>query len=603
MPARGSFSSGSARALIALAGLVALIAGLTRLSPREPDAELRVVDAVSIATLDPAQMSWLQDMRVAFQLYEGLCSPSPDGTGVVAGCAVELPPPGVASFRFRIRETARWSNGDPVSADDFVFAWRRAVEPGTARDYSFFLYLIRGVRAYVDWRNAEIGRIGGLPAGERAAALAAHRAEADRRFGATGIIREDERTLRIELARPVAYFRSLLARPVFLPLHRRSVDRFARWSESGLLFFDPHWCKPGNTEYNGAYTLAEWTFKRGLLLRKNPHYRDAASVAIGSVEWLDVASVDTAWLMYATGRAGWLLSLEAGFAPELIQQSDSPLPGALNHSGRRRDDVHAFPAFGTYFYNFNCLPRLADGSPNPFSDARVRRAFSMAVDRAALVAQVTRRDEPLATTLIPPGTIAGYPRVEGDGIDLPRARELLAEAGFPGGRGFPEVTLLFNNEANHGLIAQSVAAMWSQGLGVPVRLLGKEAQSYRDDKKQHRFMVARASWYGDYDDPTTFLDIFKSNNGNNDSAYADPEYDAMLGDANRVADPAERLARLAACEQYLFTQSMPALPLFHYVNIYAFDPNRLAGVSLSPRLMPLLRNVRLTATQPQAAAD
>ncbi len=603
MPARSSLSFGSARLLIPLVGLVGLILGLTRLTPREPAAELRVVDAVSIATLDPAQMSWLQDIRVASQLYEGLYVPSARSTGVEPGCALELPGSDDSSLRFQIRTDARWSNGDPVTTDDFIFAWRRAVEPGTARDYSFFLYLIRGVREYVDWRNTEIERIGRLPPNERGAAAAAHRLEADRRFSETGIVREDGRTLRIELVRKVAYFRSLLAGPVFLPLHRGSVERFARWSDTGLLFFDPHWCKPGNTQYNGAYSLADWTFKRGLLLTKNPAYRDAASVAVGSVEWLDVASVDTAWLMYATGRAGWLLSLEAGFAPELVQQSDSPLPGALNHSGRKRDDVHAFPAFGTYFYNFNCLPWLPDGGRNPFADARVRLAFSMAVDRVALVSQVTRRDEPPATTIIPPGMITGYPHVEGAGLDLSRARSLLAEAGYPGGRGFPEVTLLFNNEANHGLIAQSVAAMWSQSLGVPVRLLGKEAQSYREDKKQHRFMVARASWYGDYDDPTTFLDVFRSDNGNNDSAYADPEYDRMLARADGLPDASARLQALAQCERYLFNGSMPAVPLFHYVNIYAFDPKRLTGVSLSPRLLPLLRNVRVSTSQPGAAGS
>lgn len=598
MPAPSSLSSGAARLVVPLVGLVALILGLTRLTPREPVADLRVIDAVSIATLDPAQMSWLQDIRVAFQLYEGLYVPNTRGTGVAPGCAIELPSAGKTTLRFQIIPGARWSNGDSVTADDFIFAWRRAVEPGTARDYAFFFNLIRGIREYVDWRNSEIARIGMLPQTQRAAAAADHRAEAERRFAQTGIIREDDRTIRLELVRPIAYFRSLLAGQAFLPLHRRTVEQFERWSDSGLVFFDPHWCKPGNTVYNGAYILADWTFKRGLLLTKNPAYRDAKSVTLNTVEWLDVASVDTAWLMYATGRADWLLSLEAGFAPELIQQSDSPLPGALNHSGRKRDDVHAFPAFGTYFYNFNCMPRLPDGVPNPFADPRVRLAFSMAVDREALVTQVTRRDEPPATALIPPNTIAGYPRVQGASLDLRRAEKLLAEAGYPGGRGFPEVTLLFNNEANHGLIAQSVAAMWSQSLGVPVRLLGKEAQSYREDKKQHHFMIARASWYGDYDDPTTFLDVFRSDNGNNDSAFIDLEYDRMLVAADGIVDPAERMNRLADCERYLFTQTMPAVPLFHYVNIYAFDPHRLSGVSLSPRLLPLLRNVRLDAGRP-----
>jgi oligopeptide transport system substrate-binding protein len=570
------------RTMLVLVLLVAAIVGLVRLSPSPPAADLRVVDAVSIGTLDPAQMSWLQDIRVGIQLYEGLYTQ--DETDGVA--EADSPSADASGTRrtFRLRGDARWSNGDRVVAEDFAFAWRRALEPGTARDYAFFLDEIRGVAGYVAWRQREIDRLSRLPDPERAAAGAEHWRKADRRFANdVGIECVDDQTLRVELSRPVAYLKELLAMPVFMPLHRASVRRFERRTDTGLVFYDPAWCKPGNTFYNGAYVLADWQFKRGLLLTKNPYYRRADDVRVARVEWLDVSSVDTAWLMYETGRVDWLLSLEAGFAPELVLRSASRELGALNRHSGPRDDIHAFPAFGTYFYNFNCQSRLPDGSPNPLADARVRRAFCMAVNRDDLCRAVTRRDEPLATGLIPPGTIEGYPAVAGLGTDIAAARRLLAEAGWPDGRGFPETTILFSNEANHGLIAQSVAAMLTAQLGVRVRLVGKEAQAYRDDKKQHRFMIARGSWYGDYDDPTSFLDVFRAGNGNNDSDLRDPAYDAMLARADAVADPVARLNALA----------VPVLPLFHYVNIYAYNPRVVQGVRLSPRLLPLLRAIRV----------
>lgn len=578
--------------VLAAAGVIGPVLLLAAtLGAPAPRAELRIVEGVSIATLDPAQISWLQDIRVVIQLYEGIFVPSPSG-GVQPGCAelIGKAEPDVfarqRTYQFAIRPGSCWSNGDPLTADDFLFAWRRAIEPGTAKDYAFFLDSIRGVPEYVAWRHSEIARIGAIPASARPGAVAAHLREADARFvRGVGLGSEGPAVLRVELSRPVAYWPELLAYPVFLPLHRASVERFRRVGESGVIYTDPRWCKPGNTVYNGPYELEGWRFKRGLRLRRNPFFREAARVRIDSIECADVVDPNTAWLMYDTGAVDWLMSLETSFAPELLARSTSPLPGALNRTGRDRRDIHAFPAFGTYFYNLNCAERLPDGTPNPLADARIRRAICCAVDRESLCREVTRRGEPAATTLIPPGMIPGYPAPAGLSYDPARARRLLAEAGHADGFSLPEISLLFNTEAEHGLIAQSVAAMLRQSLGLRVRLVGKEAQTYREDKKQHAFMLARASWYGDYADPTSFLSVFTSGNGNNDSAYADPTYDRLLAAADARTEARSRLRALADCEHFLLTTGASLLPLFHYVNIYAFDPERLRGVTLNPRLV------------------
>lgn len=589
--ARGAVRWGLLLLIGALGGAAFVVA---RWVPRRPGADLRVVESVSIATLDPAAISVLQDIRVVMQLYEGLTVFDPPasagGAGVrkpALGCAerYEVDAAGTV-YRFHLRSDARWSNGDAVTPDDFLFAWQRAIEPGTAQDYAFFLDAIAGLREYVAWRRTEIDRIGRLPADRRRAARDQHLAEADRRFKEyVGLRTVGPQTLEIRLEHPVPYWLDLLSAPVFLPLHRATVERFRRIGETGLIFYDARWTKPGATVYNGPFVLDEWRFKRSLTLRRNPAYWDRDRVRLQSVEILDVADPNTAWLMYAAGRVDWIASLEATFTPELVARADSPFATALNHDGLDRNDIHAFGAFGTYFYNFNCLPELPDGRINPFADPRVRRAFALAVDKQALCKSVLRRAETPAVTLIPPGAIPGYPTVAGLPFDPPAARRLLADAGYPDAALFPEVVIRFNNESYHGLIAQSIAAMFHAHLGVRVRVEGKESQSYREDKQNHRFMIARASWFGDYTDPTTFLDTLATDNGNNDSAYTDPAYDALLRRADAEPDAAKRLALLAQAETRVCRETLPILPLFHYVNIYAFDPARIRSLTLHPRLL------------------
>lgn len=556
--------------------------------PREAPADLRLVESISISTLDPASVSHLQDIRVLIQILEGLMVFDPSRPDPVPGCAASVDvDSGGRRYRYRLRAEARWSNGDPVIADDFLFAWRRAIEPGTRQDYAFFLDFVAGVPEYVAWRHAEISRIGELPGASRRAACDAHLAEADRRFGATvGLAAPSPDIVEIRLSRPVPYWLDLMSNPVFLPLNRRAVEPYRRISDTGLIYYEPGWSRPGRMVCNGPYMLADWRFKRSVRLARNPHYRDAGPAAPRSVEILDVADPNTAWLMYAAGRVDWLPSLDAGFVPELLARSDSPFPIALNRGADRpRRDIHAFPCFGTYFYSFNCLPTRPDGSANPFHDARVRRAFVLAVDAEAVCRSVLRQNEIPAESFIPPDSIAGYPRVAGLAFDPIEARRLLAEAGFAEPRRLPETVISFNNEANHALIAQTVAAMLRANLGVRVRIEGKEGQTFADDKQRHRFHIARASWYGDYSDPTTFLDTLATGNGNNDSGYSDPEYDALLDAAGRAADEGERMRILARAEARIVTETLPILPLFHYVNVYAFDPQRVRGLAPNVRLL------------------
>lgn len=577
---------------LVLAGLFLLIG---RASPHHERADLRLIENVSIGTLDPAAISQLQDIRVALQVFEGLTAFNPEGAEPRKGCATGWTvDESKTNWEFRLRPEARWSNGDPVTAGDFLFAWRRAIEPGTAKDYAFFFELIAGVKEYVDWRHAEIARIAALPPDARPAARDAHLDESDRRFRETvALSAEGAHTLRMRLTRPVAYWLDLLSTPVFMPLHEATVRTFRVLDDSGHIFYDPRWLRPGVTLFNGPYILSNWRFKRSLTLRANPMHPDQAALRVRSVEILDVNDSNTAWLMYEDGRVDLLPSVKAVYTPELVERSNSPYPDALNRNIGGRDDIHAIGAFGTYFYNLNCQPRLPGGKPNPLAHPALRRAIAHAVDRVALCRGVLRQNETPADTLIPPDTIDGYPFIQGLPFDPAQAKAELAAAGYRSPNDVPELVISYNHESNHGLIAQTIESMLRKNLGIRVRTEGKESQTFNAAKQDHNFMIARASWYGDYGDPTTFLDVFTTGNGNNDSGYRDANYDGLLALAEKSDSPASRLRLLSKAEKRLMQETLPALPLYHDVNVYAFRPNQVRGMQLNPRLLIHYRDLEV----------
>jgi oligopeptide transport system substrate-binding protein len=248
-----------------------------------------------------------------------------------------------------------------------------------------------------------------------------------------------------------------------------------------------------------------------------------------------------------------------------------------------RLSMHVFPAFGTYFYNFNCAPALADGRPNVFADARLRKAFALCVDKEAITRDIRRMGEPVAATFIPANALPGYPTPDGLSFDPASAQRLFAQA-FPAGpSAFPAVEILVNKDAGHDLIAQSVAKDWQKHLGVQVRLRIQEVKTFRESLKKGDYMVSRAAWFGDYFDPTTFLDLNRTGDGNNDRQYANPAYDALLDRAAGETDPRSRMELLSQAERMLVEEELPLIPLFQYVNMYLYDPHKVAGLSPHPR--------------------
>ena len=616
-------------------------------------ADFTYVNPSGIHTLDPARMSWTQDFRVALNIWEGLTTWDPQTTRPIQGAALlpEVSPDGL-TFTFTIRDDARWSNGAPVTAEDFLRGWRRGMEPGTATDYtSLFTDHIAGAEEYVQWRRKSVAVLTALSrlrggwklsahqaralAGNAALsmvriaspgflvrpadhtdeaawgkfadqlssmrvdwdkihdhALDAHVAEFDDRFAAVGISALGDRTLTVELIRPCPYFLDLTSFPTFLPCHRsiellRERYRGGPVTAQGLVVYDPQWTKPDyhRNSYpglitNGAYRLADWKFKRRARLVVNPHFRDADTIDCRTVDMLVYSSVSASIMAYEAGDVDFLPDMSVPYSHEIAR---------LSRSGER-PDFHQCIVLATYFFNYNCVSERVGDYRNPMIDRRVRKAFSLAVDKNKIVSHVLGRGDRVANSFVPAGAIPGYTPPAGLARDVEQARRLLGEAGYEGGVGLPPIQILYTQADER--VCQALARMWEEQLNVTVELRCKESKTFADDKANHRYMVARGNWYADYDDPTTFLNCLTTGNGNNDSGYSNPAYDDLLAQAARADDSVTRAGLLAQAEALIVGEDCPILPILHHAEMIAIKPY-VRGLYPNARLWFPFRHVRI----------
>ena len=601
--------------------LIAIVVASLASDPAQQHADFTFINRGDLSTLDLQKMSWMQDLRMARLLSEGLTRKDifdPEYRVVPAAAERWEVSPDGRTYRFRLRPSACWSNGAPLRADDFVYAWRRALLPEIGCDYVAQYQLIKGAKAFFDWRLKRLEEIAAMPDGpQRRAEAAGLWAATEQRFAETVGVRslEEGRVLEVELERPTPYFLDLCAFAVFFPVYPPLVSQYEHADpQTGRLDSQPGWTKAGVNITNGPFVLEAWRFKRDVRLKKSPTYWNRDAIAIDSVTMLGVEDGNAQVLAFTTGSVDWVSDVTPAYRRDMLEQkrafydevrrahqawaaapspkgSEPPdvdamiaqgldpvlIDSRLPHDPRK--NIHAFPAFGTYFFNFNCLPKLRDGRDNPFFDPRVRRAFAMTVDKQRIVRDIRGVGEPATSTLIPAGAIPGYASPKGLPFDPERARALLAEAGYPGGKGFPGVEVLVNKEGGHDVIAQAMAKDWHDHLGVSVSLAVREIKVFRNDLKQQNFMISRAGWFGDYGDPTTFLEINRDGDGNNDRKYKSERYESLLNAARDEADPAKRLAILSEAERVIVEEDLPLIPIYQYVQMYLFDPDKISGIS------------------------
>ena len=462
-------------------------------------------------TINPHKSTGVTEANIEADLFEGLTSYAANGD-IIPGAAEkwEISDDGKV-YTFHLRQNAKWSNGDPVTAADFVYGFQDAVSPVTAADYAPILDVIVNAQAIREDTEKDLSKLGAVAV--------------------------DDHTLQVTLTGPTPYFLGLLRHPIAYPVHKATVEKFG-----------DQWTKPGNMVSNGAYKLTEWTPQASLTYVKNEHYWDAANVKVDKV------------VMYPTeDLAEELKRFKAG---ELHATYDAPSEQIPDLQANYADEFKNTPYLGTYYYVIN-LTREPLGAQDD-----LRKALSMAINREILVEKITQGGEAPAYSWVPPMT--GYTQAYVSFKDMPQAdrtamaKELLAKHGY--GTDNPlKIELLYNTSENHKKIAVAVQSMW-KAIGVEATLRNEEWKVYLETRDKKQYDVARAAWIADYDDPINFLDMFLSNAGErNDAGYSNKTYDELIAKTATETDAATRMKLFNEAEQ-AFLNDDPMMPIYHYTS-------------------------------------
>lgn len=498
-------------------------------------ADLVIINGKEPESLDPAIMSGEAEGRIVQALFEGLTRYNPTNGLAEPGIAEswEISPDGTR-YRFRLRGSARWSTGVAITSDDVVYSWFRMIDPLHGSQYSSPFFNIRNAESYQQGKVKSRDEVG---------------------FRAP-----DEHTIEVLLDHPTPYFTELCAYAPMTIVPRGAIEKHG-----------DGWLTRTEPPSSGAYRLIEWRLNDRVRLAKNPHYWDAAATRSGVIDLLPVTQPTTALNLYLSGEA------------DVVWDKDL-IPTELVDALRKRPDFHSFDYLGSYFLRFNTTRK-------PFDDPRVRMALALAIDKRQITGQITRGGERVAGHLVPPG-VPGYTSPSGLGYDPARARALLSEAGFPGGARFPRFHYHFDSRKTQENIAVQIQAMWQKELGIRPDLRPQEWQVYLKTQSQLDYDISRSSWIGDYNDPTTFLDLFAGGNPNNRTGWKDGVYDALLRDAAAETDIARRASLLRRAESILVETSMPIVPIFFYAGMETFDPARVEGIFPNLRAEHPLRAIR-----------
>ena len=504
--------------------------------------DMAVCIASEPQTIDPALNSAVDGAIMTQHMFEGLMKWSDSGNPVnekgnmnyaalAAGQAESYEKTdngdGTVTYTFKIRSDAKWSDGQPVTANDFVYSWQRLANPLTAADYCYMIDMVQGYAAV----NA---------------------GEADPTT--LGVSAPDESTFVVNLTYDCPYFLEICAFPAAFPVRQDIIEAYG-----------DTWTTDDNSSHyisNGPWKLAEWVHDSYIKMVPNEYHYDAANLGPNSLTFQLMEDQNS---MLAAYRSGDLQFIEDMPVDEIA---------GLLASG----ELNIVDYIGTYYV---CYQTQAA----PFDNALVRQAFTLAIDSKYIVEQVTQTGQVPATGFVPAGIYDAdangddFRTVGGDYWDAPvddatyqanceKARQLLAEAGYPNGEGFPTVTYLYNTSDAHKAVGEALQQMWQEELGVTVQLQNQEWNAFLETRKKGEYQIARNGWIADYNDPCSFLDMWYTGGGNNDAQYSNPEYDAMIDAAKATSDPAERMSYFHKAEDIIIGQDWALGPIYFYTQKY-----------------------------------
>ena len=471
--------------------------------------------------LDPHLANSVSAHNVIIALIEGLVSEDPKTLKPVPGVAEkwDISEDGLV-YTFHLRKNAKWSNGDPVTAHDFVYSYKRILNPELASQYASMLHGLKNAREYheegLSWDEAKVG--------------------------ATAI---DDYTLQLTLENPTPYFLELLNHYSWFPAHPPTIEKFGAFGKQGTA-----WTRPGNYVGNGPFTLSDHKVNSVIEVKKNPLYWDAQTVSLEGIRFYPIESADTEERAFHSG----FLHLTQTVSPDRIDFLKE------NHP----DLIHFESYLGTYFYRFNV-------EEPPFDDVRVRLAFNLATDRQAIVEKVTKGGQLPARCFTPPGT-GGFSPESRFRFDPQKAKSLIQEYLTEKGlESLPKIELKYNTSEGHKKVAEALQGMWKNHLGAEIQLLNMEWKVFLSTIAKRDFSLARAGWIGDYVDANTFLHMWRTGDGHNNTGWSSTRYDELLELAAQESDTEKRFSYFEECEK-LIAENAPILPIYFYVHVTLRSP-------------------------------
>jgi oligopeptide transport system substrate-binding protein len=495
--------------------------------------------------LDPHLVSGVLESNIIGALFEGLAVQDPvkDGDALPGAATSWSSNEDFTVWTFNLQPEGKWSDGVPVTAHDFVFSYQRLLHPELPAKYSEMLYFIKNAEDYNKGKNPDPNSI-----------------------GARAI---DDHTLEITLRGPIPFLPEITKHYTWYPVPRHKVLEFG---EIATPFTD--WTDPGNMVSNGPFQLKSWRPTHHIEVERNPYYWDAKTVSLNGIRFLPIGNPYTESRMFLDGQ----LHMTYTLPPEMIPYAQEHIPNML------RQEAYV----GVRFIRCNTLRK-------PLDSPLVRRALAIAIDQASLIDNVLQGGQLPATGITPPFGDYKPPAVVT--YNPEEARQLLSQAGFPDGKGFPELKLLTNDKDSARRNAEAFQAMWKDNLNINVRIEQREWTTYLELQYTSDYDLADNGWIGDYLDPTTFLEMWSEGNGNNNTNWSSKEYEAKLHLAENTADPAERLRILAEGESILL-EDIPVIPIFWYTTNYLLRPEVKGWSPLLLNNHPL-KFVRLEATAEQ----
>lgn len=486
-------------------------------------------------TIDPALATDSTSGAIIKNVFEGLTAMNNEGEVLPAAAeSWEVSEDGL-TYTFTLRDGNVWSNGDPVTASDFEFAWKRVLNPETASQYASILYVLEGAEAY----NSGEG-------------------EAD----AVGVTAVDEKTLEVKLANPTSFFLELTAFYTYMPVHQATVEADANWAlDAGDAYVS-----------NGPFSLQEWAHSSHYVLVKSDSYWDAENVALDTVNVQIIEAESTANAEFQAGGIDYLGSPYSTVSLDAIDLY------------RANEELNIAPYAAIYWYKLNTTDEVT-------SNVNIRKALALAIDRQGLVDNITKGGQLPALGLVPP-TIAGFEDDRGyfADADYDAAKEYLAtgleELGLADASELT-INISINTSEAHSTIAQFIQEGWAQNLGINVNIDNTEWQVYLERLNVLDYQVARLGWIADYNDASSFLDMYRTaDSGNNDTGWENEEFKSLIDQASAEQDPAVR-TDLQLQAEAIIVDEMPVIPLYYYTNLYVvqdhvenMSPDALGNINL-----------------------